>query len=429
MSKARKLIEQIQNTNLGVGSKSFLILDGGEQVNIAERLGRDTGGVRYFVPWYDSDPKIKRPYVGLNLKGVEVIYDFWNHLDSDRIFFPDCYYEDWQKHLTKMGLSVIGSGKAAILEYNKEVMRNECMKAGLKMPKATKIKGLTNLIKSLKGKEGSWVAPVEWRGEGETWQYKSELTAKAKFDNISLTLGPFAEEFEWLVVEPVDGLEMGVDGITVNGEFLNPMIWGVTSGYMYLGRVAKPEEVPEPFKSTNGKLLKLFESYGAKNFFGTEEVLQEGKGSIFLDLAMRFSNSHVSGVFTELITNFSEVLYSMGGDEEIAEPHVEATHVGSAVLVLSKEAEEFVTIKAPKEMTNLKLEYMSRNQEGDYVIVPHRQTTCGAIIALGNSWDEVISKLQEDFEQLESSIPFDPIPGLSEYRDLIKKVNSFGLEF
>lgn len=431
ISKARKLVEQVQKVNTGVGSKTFLILDGGEQVNIAERLGKDVGKVFYFVPWYESDPKIKRPYIGHNLEGVEVIYDFWDYVkNSDRIFFPDCYYEDWAKIASEMGCAVIGSGKAAVLEYNKETMRDECAKVGLKLAKAVKVKGLNNLIKALKNKEGWWVKPVIFRGESETWQYKSELTAKARFDNISLTLGPFAEDFEFLIEEPIEGLEMGVDGITVNETFLGPMILGKTSGYSFLGRVINPEEVPEPIKMTNSKLLKLFGDYGARNFFGTEEmILEGGKDSIFLDLASRFSNSHVSGIFTELIKNFSEVLYSLGGDEDIVDPITEYTHVGSAVLVLSKEADEWVTIKSPKEMTNLKLEYMSKNQEGDYVIAPRKQTTCGAIIALGNSWDEVISKLQDDFEQLECSLGFDPIQGESKYQEMIEEVRSFGFEF
>lgn len=428
MPKCNYLLNEIRALN-EIGAQTFLILDGGEQVNIAERLGRDTE-VLYFVPWYDSDPKIDRPYVGHNLKGVTVIYDFWNHLkDADRVFFPDCYYEDLEDNLSEGGYVVIGSKKAAVLEYNKETMRKECMRVGLKMADAEKIKGLKHLIRSLEGKEGSIVKPVLFRGEDETWEYKSKLTAQAKFDSVSLRLGPFAENFEWLIEKPAKGLEMGVDGITVNGEFLNPMIWGITSGYMYLGRVSQPDAVPEPFKSTNAKLAKLFGEYKVKSFFGTEEILSEDKkGSTFIDLAMRLSNSHISGIFTELIKNFPDVLFSMGEDK-IVNPTVEYTHVGSAVLVLSKEAGEWVTIKSPKEMTTMKLEYMSRNQEGDYVIAPRKQTTCGAIIALGNSWDEVISKIQKDFEQVEASIGFDPIPGESEYREIIEKVKTFGLDF
>jgi hypothetical protein len=428
MPKVNYLLNEIKSIN-EIGAQKFLILDGGEQVNIAERLGRDAE-VFYFVPWYDSDPKVDRPYVGLNLKGVTVVYDYWNHLkEADRIFFPDCYYEDLAENISEQGYIVIGPRKAAVLEYDKEIMRKECMRVGLKMAEAEKIKGLKHLIRVLDGKEGTIVKPKIFRGESETWEYKSKLSGQAKFDGISLSLGPFAESFEWFVEKPVKGLEMGVDGITIDGELIYPMIWGCTSGYMFLGRIDNPDKVPEPFKSTNSKLSKLFEEYKVKSFFGTEEIIHEDKkGSTFIDLAMRLSNSHISGIFTELIKNFPDFLFSMGSDKIII-PDVEATHVGSAVLVLSKEAEEWVTIKSPKEMTNLKLEYMSKNQEGDYIIAPRKQVTCGALVALGKSWDEVISKLQEDFKKIEASIGLDPIPGVSEYEEMIEKVNSFGLEF
>ena len=229
MPKADYLLEQIRSIN-EIGAQKFLIFDDGEHVNIAERLGRDTN-VQYFVPWYTSDPKVVRPYVGHNLKGVEVIYDFWNHLkDADKIFFPDCYHEDLAENIASQGGIVIGPKKASVLEYNKEVMRKECQKVGLKMAPAEKVKGLKHLQRKLEGHEGSIVKPVIWRGESETWDYKSKLTAQAKFDSISLSLGPFAESFEWFIEKPVEGLEMGVDGVTDNGQFLYPMIWGITSG-------------------------------------------------------------------------------------------------------------------------------------------------------------------------------------------------------
>lgn len=432
MSKARRLIEQIQSTNLGIGNKSILVLDGGSYVAIAERLGRDVSEVNYFLPFFCSDLKVARSHIGEGIDGVNTIYDFWNHLDADLIFCPDAYNEDLFIYLDK-DHNVVHARESSILELDKEKANKELENAGIRVPKYEKIKGLSNLINRLKNqKKKMYVKPKSFRGESETFQYENIESAQAKFDKISLTLGPFSESYEFLITDPIEGLEGGVDGIVFDGEYLNPLLFGFTTGYLYTGKILNFDEIPDPYKTTMSKLLTLFSKYKARTFFGTEEILsKDKKTSYLLDGTLRMSNIHVSGLWS-LAENFSEVLFGLGSkyDGEKVEPIINGKYFASAVLVTSTEIkDEWAVIKAPEGSESwLKLEYYSK-ANGDFHVAPKGQNTVGCILSLGNSWDEVIDSLQEKFEQISCSIAFDPIPAKSEYEDLISKIKSYGIEF
>ena len=429
MTTAQRLLESLHEVNLGVSDKSILIYDGGCFTSVAERIARDAGKVSYFVPWYSSELKIARSYIGHGLDKVEVTTDFWGLIDSaDLIFFPDVYQWDLMELLSTQGYSVLGSGKSSILELNKKESRDICVDAGINMSKSEVVVGLDSLIEFLKGKTNKVVKPVIFRGESETFKYVDEESSKSLFDKVSLNLGPFANDYEFLVEDMVEGIECGVDGIVTDGEYLNPLLFGATSGYGYLAKVLPEENIPDPFKNTLSKLLPIFKQYETRMFFGTEEIYDK-KSSYLLDLTLRMSNCHVSSIWTELISNFSEVVYGLGTGEKV-DLSTDYTHCGSAVLVVSHEVDEWATIKSPEGSENwLKLEYNAKNKEGDYVIAPRGQVTIGAIISLGNSWDEVIAQLQERFEQVSCSIPLDPIPGESEFREIIEKVKEYGIEF
>jgi len=429
MNKAQKLLEQVNSINLGVSSKTILIYDGGMFPSIAERLSRDFGKTIYYVPYYSSDPRIARSHIGEGLRGVTVVTNFWNHLDKDSlIFFPDCYNEDLVEYLKREGYEVLGSGKSAILEINKEKSREVCEKAGIKMSPAIKIKGLDDLKNHLRDKTNKVIKPVVFRGESETFKYEDEESSKSIFDKISISLGPYASEYEFLVEDRVEGIECGVDGVTFDGKLLNPLMFGVTSGYCYLSKVVNQEEIPKPFKTTMSKLADVFGEYKTRMFFGTEKIYDK-KTSYLIDLTMRMSNIHVSGIWTELIKNFSDFVYSLGVGNPV-DPSVEHKYTGSAVLVTSNNVTEWANIKAPEDAQNwLKLEYNSKIN-GNYYVAPHNQNTIGAIIAVGDSWDEVIETIQEKFEQLECTpSALDPIPSREEFLEVINKVKEYEIDF
>lgn len=428
MITAQRLLESLHEVNLGVSDKSILIHDGGMFTSVAERIARDAGKVSYFVPYYSSDPKIARSYIGKGLDKVEAVTDFFKLVgESDLIFFPDVYNEDLVEHLKESGHNVLGTGNSAILELNKDESRNICKKAGISMSSVIKVKGLEELKKHLKDKTNKIVKPVVFRGESETFKYEDEESSKSVFDKISISLGPHASEFEFLVEDKVDGIECGVDGVTFDGKLLNPLMFGFTSGYMYLSKILNQEELPDPFKTTMSKLAKVFGDYKTRMFFGTEEIYDK-KSSYLIDLTMRMSNIHVSGIWTELIENFSDFIYALGMGKPI-DASVSHKYAGSAVLVTSNDVTEWLTVKAPQDASSwLKLEYNSKSN-GDYYVVPKEQNTVGAIIATGDSWDEVIETIQERFEQLEGSIGFDPIPSSEEFLQVVEKVKEYGIEF
>jgi hypothetical protein len=428
MNKAQKLLESLYEVSLGVGSKSILIYDGGMFTALAERLARDFGKTIYHVPYYGADLKIARSYLGKGLEGVTVVTDFFSHLDKNSlVFFPDCYNEDLVESLRSQGYNVLGSGKSAILELNKAVSRGICEGAGIKMAPATKVKGLEELKRYLEGKNNKVIKPVVFRGESETFKYEDAESSKSIFDKISLSLGPYASEYEFMVEDMIEGLECGVDGITFDGKLLNPLMFGFTSGYMYLAKVMNQEELPELFKVDMDKLSKIFGSYNTRMFFGTEEIYDK-KSSFLLDLTMRMSNIHVSGLWTELMDNFSDFVYALGMGKPI-DASVSHKYAASAVLVMSNDVTEWVTVKAPPEASKwLKLEYNSK-ANGDYYLVPKEQNTVGAIIGVGDSWEEVIESIQENFEQLEGSATFDPLPSPEEFMEVIDKIKEYGIDF
>jgi hypothetical protein len=115
--------------------------------------------------------------------------------------------------------------------------------------------------------------------------------------------------------------------------------------------------------------------------------------------------------------------------EEKVDPSVKGQYCGSAVLVTSDNVNAWATVKSPEGASEwLKLEYNSK-ANGEYVLAPKGQNTCGCVVAIGDSWDEVIETIQERFKEVSCSIPFDPIPSPEEFMQVVEKVEEYGIEF
>jgi len=429
MAKVDYLLSEIKSIN-EIETKTILIIDGGHHIDLAELLVSEAYEVLYHVPWYSQEVKIKRPLLGRGIEKVKVVDDLWAVIDTvDLIVFTDVYLHDLMIYLVGKGYNVYGPKEAAPLELNKELSRNACVGVGISMSPAHKVKGLSNLRRDLKGKEHKLVKPVMWRGDCETFEFIDDKASEAEFSKLQLSLGHFAEDFEWMVEDKTEGLELGVDGITMNGQYLDPMLFAWTTGYVFVGKFLPYTEIPNPFHASLEKLKKVFAQYKARSFFATEEIMTKKKGSSFLDITMRFSNVHTSSSFIQGIDNFGEVINSLATNKDLKLTS-KYTHAASMSLLVFKAIEdEWATIKAPKDCQEwLKLEHYAK-EGNDYLIAPKKQMDIGCIIALGQSWDEVIDLLQERYKKLDSTVYFEPAQAPEKYYDAIKEVKSYGINF
>ena len=248
--------------------KTAMVIDHGLFTFIAERLAEDFGRVLYFNPWATAFPKSGPHMVGEGIDGVERIDEIWSNLDrADIIIFPDIYDGELQNHLRKLGHRVWGGGTTDHFEYDRWEFRN--LQADIKMatPRCERLRGLTALRDLLIENEDLYVKVNKYRGDMESFHHTSYNLTEPYLDDLESRLGAKKEVIEFVVEWPVEGVEVGFDGWSIDGKF--PEIAGY--GYEikdngYVGRIVKYADLPDSLKRVNDKLAPELLKNGMRGF-------------------------------------------------------------------------------------------------------------------------------------------------------------------
>src|SRR5215469_5777407 len=118
---------------MDVSRKTVLIWDASASyTHVAESVVGEFANVLYFVPW-EKGFSVARDYIpGMGLDGVERVADFFDSLDrADLVVFTDVGQPGLQEYLRGHGMPVFGSGRAAVLERDRWVLKGELRSAGI----------------------------------------------------------------------------------------------------------------------------------------------------------------------------------------------------------------------------------------------------------------------------------------------------------
>jgi hypothetical protein len=416
---------------MNLSNKRCLVYDLGLFTENALRLVRDCAEVKYYVPNREAFPEPFRGLVGKGLDGLERVECFEEHLDgADFIFIPDTQCGQLVEWLKKHGYAVAGAGAAEKLELDRWHGRSRQKENGLPVHETHRVKGITALRKFCEEHRDFYIkVDNEFRGISESFKHHDKRSSESRIDYIAYKTGPFKEDVVFVCEELLPGVEPGVDAITWDGELLFPTTAGYESkGSGILSRVYRTDaELPEALRIVHAGLAPEFRRHRTRFFYSAEFKISRDRIPYLIDPTIRLAAPGVAAIQSELIENYSEVVYGLATGQKTS-PVMRHRYAFAVTIESSEAAKTFVNISFPKEMRRWVKLRMAVRHAGDYYSVPPFDSL-GCVIALGDSIKEVVDLGAERAAQVDAiSINVD-YAGISKLQHAIRQGKMYGINF
>jgi len=381
-----------------------LVVDHGLYTAFAERLAEDHE-VFYFVPYAEqSFPKPHPAMVGTGLVNVQRVEDMWRLVDEvDFIVFPDVGFYQLQTWLRAHGYKVWGAGQGEKLEVQRWRAKETMRALGLPVGECALVTGMDELKRYIEKNEDIYVKISGFRGLAETFHAYNMEAVEQKLHEVQLELGPLSKIFPFICEHKVESVvEAGYDGYCIGGKFPKTCLTGVEiKDQGYLGAVINYDDLADPVREVNEKLVPFLEEAEYAQFFSTEIRVTDDGVPYLIDLTTRCP-APPSALYWEMIENVGEIIEG-GANMDLVEPVWRAKY-GALAIVESHFAEErWCPVWAdPKVKQWVKW----RNYceiEGHGYIVPTQgihMPEIGDVIGIADDMEEAINACKEHAEDV-----------------------------
>ena len=393
-------------------------------VEQAIRLGRDLAKVYYYTPWQKGWPIYEDAALGEGMENITRENNFFKRLDEvDLVVFTDVGFGDLAHWLRKEGHKVFGAAKAEELELDRFLLQRKLKEFDMPTKHTELIKGTKMLREHIKAHPGKWIKMNIFRGNSNTFFARDANSINQKLCKLEFEMGPHAQELPFMVCDPIDGIETGMDGFFGKHGFTVPTLWGFMQDTTYLGKYAW--EPPLVVSNNMDTLTPLLASYSYRGAISTEVRTGDGMKGYLTDLTCRFANP-LAAIHTEGIKNYTEVICQIAeGLEPVIEPR--AKYVGCALLS---------TYEAEKTWEHLDLGDANRSRvklmraakyKGEYYAVKGEENGF-IIIGLGKTLQAVIDEIQEIGERVSASeLSKEALGHLHKHLEDLKEAEDMGI--
>jgi hypothetical protein len=407
-----------------------MVIDSGQFVSMAVCLAPSFKKTYYYKPWnLNGFPHINDRCIGLGLEGIEVIDDPYKKLDEVDLFvFTDLYNGEFQKHLVKLGKNVFGSRGNETLELDRWAFRDMLIKLGLPAAKCELIKGYDKLDAYLKKVQNKYVKISKYRKIHETFHHVNyDLSRSIMIDILHQTMS-LRNEVEFVVQDEIKSIiEAGYDGYIINGEYPQNAFFGIEiKDACYLGKTMDYMELPKPIRVINDKMVPYFKDY--RMFYSNEVRFSDKDTGYLTDPTMRCP-APPSEIYQELITNLADICW-YGAKGILIEPKYKARYAGE-VIINSYLIEHGIEqpIEYPKSLNScVKLRYNCKIN-GKNVCISQNMSEVGAVVAIGNSVEDVIEKLKDYCSQIKGNDLTFKIDKIDSATESLKDLKKIGIDF
>jgi hypothetical protein len=416
---------------LNLSNKKALVYDLGLFTENALRLLRDCASVEYYVPTREAFPAPYKVEIGSGLDGLERVDSFEEHLDrADFIFVPDTQCAAMVEWLRGHGYPVAGAGAAERLELDRWHGRTRQKENGLPVQETHRIKGVTALRKFCADRKDFYIkVDNNFRGISESFKHLDLRASESRIDYIAYKAGPYKEDVIFVCEELLPGVEPGLDGITWEGELLYPTTIGYESkGSGIISRVYGSErELPEAARLIDEGLAPEFKRHKTRFFYSAEFKIDKDRVPYLIDPTIRLAAPGVAAIQSELIENYTEVVYGLATGEKTA-PVMKHKYALAISMDSSEASKTFVNITFPKEMRRWVKLRMAVRHRGDYYSVPPFDSLA-SVISLGESVREVVEIAKERIAQVEAINLNIDFAGIEKLQEEIQEGKRYGINF
>lgn len=406
-------------------SKTVLVYDYGQFVELAITLSKCFGRVLYFAPWLDGgNPTSRMLRVGDGINGIERIEEIWPYIaDVDLVVFPDVYEPGLQEYLVSIGKRVWGCRSGAELELDRPTSKEISESLGIDVAPYKVITGFDKLRSHLKTHKDQWVKISKTRGDMETFHSPDYVASEQRLEELEHALGPKKKVMQFVVEQGVpDAVECGYDGYTVDGKFARGALIGVEAkGEAYVGKTMRYAALPEQVRSVNEKLSPALKQYGYRGFLSTE-IRCNKDGAFLIDPCAR-CGTPPSELYQVMIENLGDVLWE-GSEGVVVEPEYGAKYGAMVMLVSEWAADNWQHVRFPQSIRDrVKLHNMTVI-DGEYYIIPHidRRSQIGAVVGMGDTMQAAIADCKKLAEQVEGHLIDKPVASLDKARASLDEI-------
>lgn len=398
---------------------------------VARRLARDVAKVTYWTPHERAFPTVKDS-IGDGFPDIQRVESPWQDFKSvDAFVFPDIGFSHLQAEIKSRGVPVWGAAGGDILETSRAAFLKALKNADLPIGRHRIVPGITMLKEYLRDKEDVWVKISKFRGDFETFHWRSWADDENRLDAYSVKFGPLREQIVFYAFDAIETeIEDGCDTWLVNGAYPKLVIHGMEAkDRAYLGTWQAYDKLPEQLRKVNDAFAPILEGFGYQSFFSTEvRITKEGE-AYFIDPTCR-AGSPPSQVMTEMIGNYSQVVWE-GANGVLVEPEPAAKFGVQALICLSGDRREWSGMKVDDELDRWSKcgSCLWSDDQLWFPPDPHAEGhDVGWLIGIGDQMGEAIRHLQHNVKLLPDGATCD----FYALADLIREVEAAeekGMEF
>lgn len=396
------------------------VIDKGLFIPIARRLARDVAKVTYWSPSEKSFPTV-RDSIGDGFEDFDRVESPWEDKESvDAWVFPDVGFAHLQAELVSQGRKVWGAGFGDRLELSRAEFLATLKESGLPVAKYHVAVGITELKEFLHDKKDQWVKISKFRGDFETFHWRSWEEDENRLNFYSVKFGPFREQITFYVFEPIETtIEDGSDLWCINGEYPGWVIHGMEhKDKAFLCGWQKYDDLPDQIRDINEAFAPFLKRYGYRSFFSTEVRVAKDGTPYFIDPTCR-AGSPPSQLMTEMIANYGEVIWG-GANGVLVEPEPAAKCGAQVILSLKRDQQEWGCMALPDELDRW-IKCGNCVMDEGHLWFPQEydrfDPDVGWLIGIGDLMDEPIRHLQHNVKLLPDGACCD----LSPIADLLKE--------
>lgn len=414
------------------------VVDAGTFIPLADMLGRATKKTWYYSPFEQEYLNLHRCCIGDGMEHFDRLDEFLEpdiFKAIDLFVFPDIGYGGTQRYLRSVGKLVWGAMGASDLELYRTRFLKVITDLGLPMVPSVPIRGLTALTEHLQGCKRKWVKMNRYRDNAETWFHLDYEHSQRELERQAMEFGPLKERIVYVVQDEIadEGdtkvLEVGYDGWCIDGKFPSHTFQGYEKkNQLYLGSLLKDSDLPEPVKLVNEAMSPVLSEYGYRNFFATEIRVKDGT-AYFIDPTARMAGQTQEHLL-DTCTNLADVIYR-GAAGEVIEPEFSHSFTAEATLhyKAANEGSGWKTFKVPEAVADKVKLYRCCFDGEAYQFPPHKSDELGVVIGQGNSIEEAIQDLSDNFGELEEEPVSIELSGFADLLTQIQAAEKQGVEF
>lgn len=410
-----------------------LVIDNGLFCELAIKLAQTYKKVYYYVPWEGAFPKLNLARIGGGIEDIELVDSIYGpHFDEvDFFVFPDIYF-GWEQRMLveRMNKVVWGSRLGEALELNRRGMK-EILKA-LQLPVGPywHIVGMQELRDFLREHENVFVKTDCYRGTFETFHSPNYTFVEPKLDEVEAQLGWFKEEIEFTVEAALDNrVEFGTDAWTIDGNYPGKLISGIEVKDCGFASVFKDyDEIPEPLRRFNDRMVPVFKEYGYRGFFSSEIRIGRDLKPYMIDFCAR-APSPPNELYQEQYANLAECMW-YGANGIVIDPEPVAKYGAEIMLHSSWADKNWQALTFPDELRPfVKLRNIYRSDTRGYAVIPQATglPEIGAVVGLGNTLEQAFDHALANAEEIGGYYLEGKTGAIEEVKEQIAKMKALGL--